>query len=217
LLRKLLEPSMLLVEMADPLLGRRRSAVLIATGVGFTLGVGVVLLLSAILQRSCASVEVGCPAVLAVRRFFLQDVLIAVLIKHDTRIAHCMRDRRFDEGAAATTAGSAAFHDQSATIVTPVQNARPGRDTRGRIGNPLTFSCGSLGQRTVQVSQCYKIESGPNMAEEAGTYLDIIPATVSTGSALDDIAADLSCPARNAGTSCTALGDLGRLVRIGGW
>lgn len=56
LLRKLLGPSMLLVEMAEPLLGRRRSAVLIAKG-----------LLDAVLHRSCASVGAAWPTVLAVR------------------------------------------------------------------------------------------------------------------------------------------------------
>jgi len=87
---------MLLVEMADPLLGRRRSAVLIATGVGFTLGVGVVLLLSAVLQRSCASVEVGCPAVLAVRRFFF--LLRLSWTTHST-----LSQRQFPQGAPSTT------------------------------------------------------------------------------------------------------------------
>ena len=52
---------MLLVEMAEPLLGRRRSAVLNPTGVP-----------EAVLHRSWASAEMGWPAVLAVRRFFLQ-------------------------------------------------------------------------------------------------------------------------------------------------
>lgn len=65
LLRKLLGPSMLLVEIAEPLLGRRRSAVLMPME-----------LLAAVLQRNWASVETGWPAVLAVRRFFLQGPLV---------------------------------------------------------------------------------------------------------------------------------------------
>lgn len=60
---------MLLVEMAEPLLGRRRSVPLVLTALaGVGVGVGVVL------QRSSsASAEATGPAtVLAVNRFFLE-------------------------------------------------------------------------------------------------------------------------------------------------
>jgi hypothetical protein len=57
---------MLLVEIADPLLGRRRSAVLM-TGLAFLLGAGPEgLLIDGVLQRNWASVETDWPAVLAV-------------------------------------------------------------------------------------------------------------------------------------------------------
>lgn len=58
---------MLLVEMAEPLLGRRRSAVLMAA-FALLLALGPVGLLidGVVLQRSWASVETDWPAVLAV-------------------------------------------------------------------------------------------------------------------------------------------------------
>lgn len=106
---------MLLVEMAEAVLGRRRSAVLMATGAALGLGaaavVGVTLpllpLTAVVLHRSWASVDVGWPAVLAARRFFLHNVLIAILIKYPHRALH----DAIGEGAAAPapTARSAAF------------------------------------------------------------------------------------------------------------
>ena len=57
---------MLLVEIAEPLLGRRRSAVLMA-GLALLLGAGPKgLLIDGVLQRNWASVETDWPAVLAV-------------------------------------------------------------------------------------------------------------------------------------------------------
>jgi hypothetical protein len=57
---------MLLVEIAEPLLGRRRSAVLM-TGLALLLGAGPEgLLIDGVLQRNWASVETDWPAVLAV-------------------------------------------------------------------------------------------------------------------------------------------------------
>jgi hypothetical protein len=58
---------MLLDEMAEPLLGRRRSAVLIMPGFAPLLALGPVgLLTDGVLQRNWASVETDWPAVLAV-------------------------------------------------------------------------------------------------------------------------------------------------------
>jgi hypothetical protein len=65
-----LGPSMLLDEITEPLLGRRRSAVLIMPGFALllALALGPVGLLTdgVVLQRNWASVETDWPAVLAV-------------------------------------------------------------------------------------------------------------------------------------------------------